>query len=228
MNHSWRQLLGYSITLFDLDGTLIESGAGIFAATYAVIEAFKIPLPSEREMRKLVGPTLSVGFSEILGIRTEDIPQALETYRRAYRENGYSELVHAFPGAKEMLQTIKASGTKIGIVTSRVESTAKEHLEHYGLLSEVDYIRGATPSSWGSKRELLQAAIEDLGLNEQTLRDCVMIGDRFYDIEGANSVNMDSIAVTYGYGEREELVNCRPTHIVQSIAELTRLLTRSE
>ncbi|MEL7610070.1 MAG: HAD-IA family hydrolase [Bacillota bacterium] len=218
----------YSITLFDLDGTLIESGAGIFAATYAVIDEFKLPRPSEREMRKLVGPTLSVGFSELLGIRVEDIPRALDLYRRAYRENGYEALVHAFPGAKEMLQRVKASGSKIGIVTSRVESTAKEHLERYGLLDQVDYIRGATPSSWDSKTELLRAAIEDLGLNEKTLRDCVMIGDRLYDIDGANSVNMDSIAVTYGYGEREELENCRPTHIVQSIEELTRLLTRSE
>ena len=52
-----------------------------------------------------------------------------------------------------------------------------------------------------------------------------MVGDRKHDIEGAKAHNLDSIAVTYGYGSREELQNARPTHLAHTVDDLkARLL----
>ena len=51
-----------------------------------------------------------------------------------------------------------------------------------------------------SKTILIRRSIETLGLNDHDRDWCVMVGDRFYDIEGAREVGIDSIGVLYGYG----------------------------
>ena len=51
-----------------------------------------------------------------------------------------------------------------------------------------------------------------------------MIGDRKHDIIGANANDVDSIAVTYGYGRADEFVSHNPTYLVNSVSELSELL----
>ena len=56
------------------------------------------------------------------------------------------------------------------------------------------------------------------------LDSAVMIGDRCYDIAGAKKCGLESIGVLYGYGDRQELESAGADHIVNTVAELEKLL----
>ncbi len=209
----------YTTVLFDLDGTLIMSGPAIFAAARLMMADMGIPDMPDEKMRSLVGPPLSVGFSEVLSIAEDKISGAIELYAQKARIVGL-EPMKPYDGIKELLTELRQNGIRTGVVTSKMQSTAHEHIEHFGLLGGLDYICGALERGRGSKTELLRRAMREL----EPLGRAVMVGDRLYDINAANDVGLESIGVLYGYGSRKELEACKPTHIVRSVEELKKLL----
>ena len=74
------------------------------------------------------------------------------------------------------------------------------------------------------KEEVVEEALRLLGVTDESKKEAVMIGDRMFDVIGAKSHGITSIAVSYGYGSREELDNSNPDYIVDSVEELENLL----
>lgn len=212
----------YTIIFFDLDGTLIESGPGIITATRAMMKDLGLQDKTDDEMKKFIGPTLVNSFSEYLGIRGEDVHRAIALYRQKYDEMGLA-VTKPYPGVKELLQELKKRGKRLGVVTSKIHPTAELHLKKFGLWQYIDYLRGADPAGAGEKEELLKLAAYD-NLTKDQYGCAVMIGDRLFDLDAAHVVGIDSIGVLYGYGTREEIEGCRPTHIVKSVEDLAGIL----
>lgn len=215
--------LRYQTVLFDLDGTLIESGPGIFAAVNAMLLDFGQQPRPEKELFPLIGPPIRTGFREILGLPPETTDQQVDCYRTHYQRE-FHKLIHPFPGILSMLETLKSAGIRIGVVTSKMEPIAAKHIQDMGLSHCVEYLCGATLDGRGEKPDLLRKAIADLSLEGDALKTAVMVGDRCYDLNGANAVKMDSIGVLYGYGARAELEMYNPRYLVETVAELTSLL----
>lgn len=209
----------YKHVFFDLDGTLMESGPSIFYATRMMMKEFNIPDISDAELRKIVGPPLRIGFRQILGIREEDLDKTIAMYRDV-ADNDAKHLIHPFDGVREMLCELKNAGLILGVVTSKLEILARPQLEEHGLLEYIDYVAGASKLGVGEKTDLLKRACSECDIS----RGAVMVGDRFYDLNAANAAKIDSIGVSYGYGEMEELLGCNPTYIVDTVSELRELL----
>ncbi len=81
------------------------------------------------------------------------------------------------------------------------------------------FSKGDVPN--GSKPELIALAMNALGA---TPEECVMVGDRYYDITGAAQVDIPSIGASYGTHKDNELRKANATAIAPSISELKRLL----
>ena len=71
------------------------------------------------------------------------------------------------------------------------------------------------------KARLINRAVEALQFDKE---NCIMIGDRMFDIEGAVEAGVDSIGVTYGFGDRAELVNAGASYIVDSPKEILSVI----
>lgn len=211
--------LKYTTVLFDLDGTLIRSGPAIFAAARLMMADMGIDDLPDEIMCRLVGPPLSVGFKEVLNMPEDKISGAIELYAQKARIVGL-EPMKPYEGIKSLLSELRKAGIRTGVVTSKMQPTAREHIEHFGLLDGLDYICGALERGRGTKTDLLLRAMREL----DPLGSAVMVGDRLYDINAANDVGLESIGVLYGYGSKEELEACYPTHIVKSVEELRSLI----
>lgn len=209
----------YTTVLFDLDGTLIESGPAIFASARLMMAEMGIADMPDEKMRRMVGPPLSIGLKEVLGIKENKISDAIELYAEKARIVGI-DLMKPYEGVRELLDELRTSGVRTGVVTSKTQSTAREHIEKFGLTGGLDYICGALERGRGSKTDLLLRAMREL----DPIGNAVMVGDRLYDINAANDVHMDSIGVLYGYGSMEELISARPTYIVETVEALKQLL----
>lgn len=211
----------YDIVLFDLDGTLIESGPGIFAATRAVLKDMGLCGPDDANIRKMVGPPLRHGLRDIVGVPEDRVEEAALRYIEKARTVGI-DLIKPYDGVREMLVRLKDCGIKRGIVTSKLTATARAHIERLGLIDYLDYVRGAEEGANGANKEmLLRKAVADLGVPKERI---AMVGDRMFDLDAANAVGVDGIGVLYGYGDEKELASCRPKYTVKTVDELSALL----
>ena len=96
--------------LFDLDGTLTDSGEGIINCAAYTLEYFGLPVPSREEMRVFVGPPLHESFRKH-GVPADKTDEAIRIYRSRYIPIGKFEN-HPYEGIREVLEKLKALGLR--------------------------------------------------------------------------------------------------------------------
>ena len=206
--------------LFDLDGTLTDSGEGIINCAALGLEHFGIPVPSREEMRVFVGPPLDETFIKF-GVPAEKAQEAIAVYRSRYLTVGKFENF-PYPGIEEMLQRLKAEGHKLYVATSKPESLSVEILEKFGLAQYFDQICGATfDGSRSHKADVIAYLLAQMEHQGET----VMVGDTHYDIIGAKAHGIPAIGVSWGYGEVAAMEQAGAMAIADTMEELYRLLT---
>ena len=202
----------YQYILFDLDGTITESGPGITRSVAYALDHFGIHVEDTETLRPFVGPPLAESFSRHYGMSGADIEEAIRLYRVYYAERGMLECT-VYDGVPEMLKTLREHGYKLYLATSKPEFYATQILAHFGLTGLLDGIYGAGMHDRSTKAEVITQCLETEHIAPA---DCVMVGDRFYDIEGARALGIDTIAVLYGYGTSEELSSHQPLTLVDT------------
>lgn len=214
----------FKAVLFDFDGTLVESGPAIFYALRLALQDMKQPVPPDAVLRRLVGPPLMDGFTQMLGMSEEDAAQALVQYRAHYFEKGDS-LITLYPGVMEMLDALKSAGVITGIATCKQIGPATRQAALTGIDRRVDLVAGIDESqNRYTKADVLRYCLETLGVGKD---EVVMVGDRKYDCEGAIEVGIPCIGVLYGYGSREELSCYHPLLLAKTAEELAGYLLES-
>ena len=213
----------YTTVFFDLDGTIIDSGVGVADSVGYALEKLGITVDDKSSLRKFIGPPLVYSFRTFYGMDEETVSLAIEYYREHYSKKGIFEF-YVYDGVRELLAALKNANIKIVVATSKPEDFAKQILAHEGIDVYFDYIAGATmdEKTRATKEDVIEYALK--ACNIDTASDVIMIGDRFYDIEGARRFGMDCIAVLYGYGSREEFENHRAKYIVETANEAQKLL----
>lgn len=213
----------YTTVLFDLDGTLIDSGIGVTNSVAYALEKLGITPPPRNELFKFIGPPLVHSFRDFYGFDEAKTDIAVKYFREYYNEKGALECT-VYQGIIELLKSLKQKGYKIALATSKAENFSVMIVENKGIMPYLDYLGAASADE--KSRVTKEAVIEyTLELcSEKDKSKIVMIGDRHFDINGANSFGLDSIGVTYGYGSYEELKQAGATYIVNTTKEVDELL----
>ena len=205
--------------LFDLDGTLTDSGEGIINSVIPALEHYGIAIPSREELRVFVGPPLHDTFLRF-GVPADQLENATKIYRSRYIPIGKFENA-PYPGIPELLETLKAQGHKLFVATSKPEPMAVEILEHFDLARYFDRICGASmDTSRSSKEAVIAYLLEQNGSAE----NMVMVGDTKYDVIGAKAHGIPTIGVSWGYGEIDEMLEAGAATIAHTAQELLELL----
>lgn len=205
--------------LFDLDGTLTDSGEGIINCAILALEHFGLPVPSREEMRVFVGPPLTESFirHDVPADRAEE---AVRVYRSRYIPIGKFENA-PYPGIRELLEALKADGHTLYVATSKPEAMSVEILEHFDLARYFRQICGATmDASRSSKQAVIAYLLEQNG----TADNMVMVGDTKFDVLGAAAHGIPTIGVSWGYGEVADMEAAGAAAIAHSPRELLELL----
>ena len=208
--------------LFDLDGTLTDSGEGIMNCAKLALRTYHLPIPDEKAMRTLIGPPLEVSFARF-GMKQEDIPQAIEVFRKRYSAVGKYENV-PYPGIHDLLQTLKQQGHTLAVATSKPEVMALDILHHFDLDRFFgENICGATlDRSRITKEDVITFLLNSMG-NPENL---IMVGDTQYDVIGAKAHGIPTIGVTWGYGEEDSIRTAGAAAIAHNMQELLSLLNQ--
>lgn len=205
--------------LFDLDGTLTDSGEGILNCAELALQHFQLPVPSREELRVFVGPPLHETFIKF-GVPEDKTDEAIHVYRSRYLTVGKYEN-HPYPGIRELLEALKKEGHRLYVATSKPESTSIDILNKFDLSQYFDRICGATMDrSRSSKEAVIAYLIQQNGRCD----NMVMVGDTAFDVIGAKAHGIPAIGVSWGYGEVEDMVNAGATAIAYTMEELYSLL----
>ena len=216
----------YKYIFFDLDGTLTQSEFGIMAAATKALNHFGIETPSQEILKKFIGPPLYVSFHNFYKLNEEDSQEAIKIYREYYVKEGVYQ-APLYPGITEMLKELKNAGCTLMITTSKPETMAVTVAKNDGIFEYFDGIIGpALDEHDPNKAILIKRALKALGIDDSDkdfLKNCLMIGDRFYDIEAACEIGIDSIGVLYGYGNEQELKEAGATYIVKNVQDISKI-----
>ena len=212
----------YKTVLFDLDGTLTDSGRGIINSVLFALKKYDIQVEDLSILQNFLGPPLQDSFQKYFHFSDEEIPVVIDTYREYFRSKGMFEN-EVYKGVPELLEQIKSSGRKLIVATSKPEAFSYTILKHFHLDKYFDFIAGATMDGIrGSKPDIIRYALDTLGITD--LSSVEMVGDRMYDIYGAKEIGIDSVGVLYGYGSEEELRNAGATYIAKCPEDIAYII----
>ncbi|TPG57498.1 HAD family hydrolase [Roseomonas nepalensis] len=204
--------------LLDLDGTLVDSRPGILGSYAAALRALGHEPDPAVDLTWVIGPPLDDVMGEVLAHYGDDrAAEAVAAYRADYNARGYLGST-PYPGIAEALAALRAEGFALHVATSKRTVPARLILEHLGLDAMLDGIHGSEPGgALDHKPELLAAVLARTGLAPE---GCVMVGDRRFDIAGAQANRVRCIGVLWGFGARDELERAGADRLAGSPGEL--------
>lgn len=205
--------------LFDLDGTLTDSGDGIMNCAALALERLGIPIPPRDALRVFVGPPLHDTFRQF-GVPEDQVDEAIRIYRSRYVPVGKFENT-PYPGIRELLEKLRTQGNRLYVATSKPEEMAVEVLEHFDLAHFFDHICGASlDRSRIAKDAVISYLLQLHGADGQM----VMVGDTVFDVLGAAAHGIPAVGVAWGYGSVEEMKKAGAAAIAVTMDELLSIL----
>lgn len=207
------------VILFDLDGTLTESGEGIINCVQYALEKLGKKEEHPENLQCFIGPPLKEQFMKYAGLSEEEGEKAVVYYRERYTTTGIFEN-RLYPKIPELLELLKINNKILAVASSKPEVYVKQILKHFQI---ADYFTAIVGSELDGRRtekaEVIEEALRRMHLEEE--RDKVlMVGDRSHDVQGAISCGLQCIGVAYGYGSREELEKAGAVYIADSVEDL--------
>jgi phosphoglycolate phosphatase len=209
--------------IFDLDGTLVDSRPGIVAGLRHALRQLGHDLPADAALDWAIGPPLAEVLARLLApLGDPRAEEAVEQYRRWYRTVGLFD-ARVYPGIPELLDRLSGAGKVLFVGTSKRTEFARAVLEHFGLARHFRAIQGAEAHGrFDRKADLLAHLLHGHGLDPAAT---VVVGDREHDVEAALANGLQVVAVTYGYGSRDELREAGASLLCDSTARLAGLLS---
>lgn len=209
----------FPVVLFDLDGTVLDSGQIILAsfrhATRTVLE------------REIADEELLAGVG--LGLHTEmrafDEARADELVR-VYRDHnaGLQRELRSCTGTEPVLDRLREEGRRLGLVTSKRRASVEAAFgvcprlaRHFETVVTVEDTERHKPDP-----APILLALEQLGAPAS---EAAYVGDAPFDVEAAKAAGVFAVAATWGgMHSRERLESAEPDAIVDSPEELHHVL----
>lgn len=213
----------FNYIFFDLDGTLTDSGIGIISSVKYALKKYGIEEENSDKLKRFIGPPLTDSFMEYYGFDLCRAKEAVEYYREYYSEKGMYEN-ELYSGIKELLAGLKEKSKIVLLTTSKPKFYAEKILKYFGIEGYFDFVIGSNlDGTLSDKKEIIDEALKISG-TELKKESVVMVGDRKFDIEGANYNGIKSIAVLYGYGSYEELEKAGADYKAASVEEINKII----
>ncbi len=206
------------LLIFDFDGTLVDSEAGILAAIVQTVREYGFPEAMIEQWRVLIGLPLAEQLRRLLPEAEQGgIPAVVERYRQIYRTTGPIQ-TQPIPGMGAVLAEAHTAGRLMAIASSKRGSSIQLILErlgwrdYFGAIFSPEGLTHAKPHPESVERALAQFALP----REAAL----LVGDTTFDLETARRGGVRSCAVTWGVHTVAQLAAAQPDCWAEDVDQL--------
>ncbi|NTS77951.1 HAD-IA family hydrolase [Catenovulum sp. SM1970] len=213
----------YKLVIFDWDGTLMDSIGRIVSSMQKAAEHAKVTVPDFDTTKSIIGLSLPVAVKTLFPEATPSEQQLIsDTYKSQY-VSGNDMPAPLFEGVDTLLNTLSKSGIKLAVATGKSRVGLERVLKDTGFTELFISTRCADECRSKPDPQMLEQILAELSIDS---KDAVFIGDTIFDLQMATAAGMDSIGVTIGVANEEQLIKEKPKAIFNSIEELTSYLAQ--
>lgn len=211
----------YKAIIFDLDGTLLDTLEDLADSVNSALREYGYSERSLEEVRSFVGNGVKVLVKLASGEEEgTEIFDSLCAFQRKYYTANCMNYTKPYEGIIQLLEELKQQGYITAIVSNKFDTAVKKLAEHYfpGL---IDLAVGESETVRKKPcPDTLLAVLQHFNLNKD---EAVYVGDSEVDIETSHNAEMDCIAVSYGFRDRDQL---ETEIIADSVSELKEILLK--
>ncbi len=215
----------FTTVLCDLDGTLIDSGRDIAVAfQWALRRLSDDEVPSETAIAQHIGKPLEVMAYELgYTFSVKHLATFLDSYRRYYAIH-CTRHTQPYAGVTDTLEAL--STTTFGVVTTKYQGQAEVVLRQLKMTHYFRHIQGWQPGlRLKPAPDTVTTTLEALQCHPE---QALMVGDMPVDIQAGKAAYVKTCAVTYGFGNLEELRACEPDYCIASFHHLAAIVHRED
>lgn len=216
----------YQHVIFDLDGTITEPAEGIIGGVVYALKQFGITVSDQTTLYPYIGPPLRESFQQFHNLSASQAENAVSFYREYYSTKGiYQNQI--MPGMETAFQVLREHGCHLYVATSKPELYANQILEYLKLKPYFDWVAGSTfDKTRDTKSAVIAYLLDKMGRDSQDTSDIVMVGDRKFDVIGAQEFGILTIGVLFGYGSREEFEACHCAYLAEDARKMTDIILK--
>lgn len=204
----------YKNVIFDFDGTLMNTFPGIYNSFEYAFANMGLLFPGKDFVKKTIGISLERVFENQLGFNKKESNRAIQLFRDYYEKKGKYE-ASLYEGIPETLNLLIRKKYPLGIATLKREKYAKEMLQFQKCAHYFTVIHGMDERFSSSKESLIQKCLVDLNADK---KDTILIGDGMSDFLAARNIGIGFMAVTYGFGLCNEILDALDPKDISYIA----------
>ena len=206
--------------LFDLDGTLLNTLKDLNAATNHTLKTFNLPGITIDQTRSFIGNGVKKLLVRAAFNANIDYELAYETFKNYYRVH-IKDYTEVYDGIIDVLKYLKEKDIKVAVTSNKYQEGVSILCNHL-LNSYIDIALGSSDTV----RVKPHPDMVNIALKHFNVRcdECLFIGDSDVDINTGKSNNIKTIAVTWGYKDKELLVNEKPDYLIDKPSEIINIL----
>ena len=215
----------YSVVLFDLDGTLLDTLDDLAAAVNVTLERHGLPHRTTAEVRAFIGNGIAKLMERAVGAENLcrfDMAQVLQDFRTYYFAH-CEERTAPYAGVMDVLATLRDSGVRVGVVSNKADFAVQKLCKAYfGDLVEAAI--GENEAEGRKKKPAPDTIFDAMRMLGATASDVVYVGDSEVDILTAKNAGVDCVSVSWGMKEKEFLLENGATVLVEEVKDLLDVL----
>ncbi len=211
-----RPVQGYSLIVFDWDGTLMDSTPTIIAAIQSACRDLGLPVPPDEAAAWVIGLSLQDALlAAVPTLEQHQVPAFVARYRFHYLTRDPE--LRLFSGTEQMLAGLVAQGARLAVATGKSRVGLERALDATGIRRYFESTRCADETFSKPNPAMLFEIMRELDVDPGAT---VMVGDTSHDLHMARNAGVHGVGVTYGAHAAAELAGCGPQTLAGSIAEL--------
>lgn len=207
----------YKVIIFDWDGTLMDSDKRIVACLKEAALRADLPVLNDAEYKHIIGLSLPIALSTLYPQATEWQHKVLDAvYRWQFMEANNTQML-PFSGLFDLLEALKSNGYLLAIATGKSRHGLDLVLAETGVTDYFVLTKSGEETACKPDPLMLQQIVDELGV---ATSDALMVGDSVYDLDMAQRVGMDGIAMTHGVHNAQQLAIFNPVAFCDDLVSL--------
>ena len=210
--------MGFRAAIFDMDGTILDTLEDLYESVNASLRWAGCPERSREEVRHFVGNGAWMLIRRAVPREMPDVDarRVLEWYRPYYEEHAQIKTA-PYPGIPEALETLRAAGCRLAVVSNKPDGATRKLAEHY-FPGAFDAVIGAREGvAVKPAPDALLDAMDRMGVRAA---ETVYVGDSEVDIATARNAGLPCISVAWGFREEDFLRRNGASFFARSPEEL--------